>query len=76
MKQVKCDSGIMGWQAKLREVYTDFDQFRCYSETFNLHGRLGFSTPMNAWQTNPTVQGSVIPADFRRAYKIEPAKLP
>jgi hypothetical protein len=56
----------MGWRAKLRSQYESFDDFKLYSETYDLHGRLGFYTPEEAWEANPLVQGSVKPSDYRR----------
>jgi hypothetical protein len=64
MKTVKCKSGVSGWQCKLQNNYTGFDEFQAYCETYNIHGRLGFSTPEKAWQANPIVKGSVIPSDL------------
>src|ERR1035441_9238260 len=71
MKRVTCKSGLEGWQGKLHEVYTDFAEFSRYAEALGLHFRLGYSTPLHAWQDNPTVQGSVIPADY---CKVNPLK--
>ncbi len=66
MKRVRCKSGITGWQDKLHSVYSSFDDFEGYAETYGLHTRLGFRSPTEAWIANPTVQGSVIPSDYRR----------
>lgn len=66
MKQVKCRSGVIGWQCKLKKNYTCFEEFRLYAETFNLHNRLGYKTPEKAWKANPTIQGSTIPSDLRK----------
>lgn len=54
------------WKDKLQNVYQDFDEFSAYSETYGLHERLGYETPMEAWEDNPKVQGSCNPDDFRR----------
>lgn len=66
MKQVRCRSGIKGWQAKLRDVYSNFSEFADYCFIYNNHVRLGFATPDEAWAANPVVQGSVLPSDYRR----------
>jgi hypothetical protein len=69
MKSVKCDSGMRGWQCKLRENYDDFADFEQYCGEWNLHVRLGYGSAEAAWKANPTVQGSVIPSDFRKVEK-------
>lgn len=66
MKRVICKSGLHGWQAKLQENYGDFESFRAYSEMYGLHCRLGFATARACWDSNPTVQGSTDPRDFRK----------
>jgi len=66
MKRVKCQSGLSGWQSRLRPVYESFDEFEAYSELYGIHGRLGYSSPEEAWEANPIVQGSVIPSDFKK----------
>lgn len=66
--RVICDSGIEGWQCRLRENYTSYTDFVVYSETYGLHARLGFDCPEDAWRENPLVQGSSCPDDFRRVY--------
>lgn len=65
MSVVRCDSGLMGWRAKLRSNYTSFEEFEAYAEIYGLHERLGFDSPADAWAANPRVQGSVNPSDFR-----------
>lgn len=64
MKRVKCKSGIMGYQEKLRKLYKDFNEWVDYANMFKLHIKLGYKNPTDAWMANPTVQGSVIPADY------------
>jgi hypothetical protein len=76
---VKCRSGLTGWQARLREVYHDCQEFTAYAETYGLHLKLGYKTPENAWRANPLVQGSVNPDDYckvvggRRVFALQPA---
>lgn len=67
MEQVKCKSGIMGWQCKLQENYDNsFEQFQSWCETHNIHTRLGYKTPESAWKNNPIIQGSTEPSDLRK----------
>ena len=67
MEQVKCKSGILGWQCKLQENYDNsFEQFQDWCETHNIHTRLGYKTPESAWKNNPTIQGSTEPSDLRK----------
>jgi hypothetical protein len=69
MKQVKCKSGITGWQARLRKVYANFEEFVSYCEIRNLHIRLGYKSPSSAWKWNPIVMGSVNPSDYQKVKK-------
>lgn len=66
MKKVKCKSGLTGWQNKLQKVYSSFEEFVSYCGTYNIHERLGYSTPLKAWQANPTIQGSTNPDDLTK----------
>ena len=65
-KRVRCQSGIMGWQGRLRDQYTSIEPFRCYAEMYGLHLRLGFKSVEEAWETNPLIQGSIDPSDYSR----------
>lgn len=65
MKKVKCDSGVTGWQGRLRKVYTNLDEFRLYDENYRLSKKLGFDTSEAAWKANPVIQGSVNASDFK-----------
>jgi len=65
-KQVKCQSGVQGWQCHLQENYPSFGDFQHYAELYGLHTRLGYDSPWEAWRTNPLIQGSVNPTDFRK----------
>lgn len=69
IKTVICKSGSTGWQTKLQRNYTNFEEFESYCELYNIHERLGYKTPANAWKRNPTIQGSVNPNDLRRINK-------
>ena len=64
MKRVICKSGIKGWQMRIRKAYASCEEFISYATTYGLHTRLGFETPEAAWEANPLIQGSVIPADY------------
>jgi hypothetical protein len=66
MCQVKCKSGLTGYQCRLQNNYAGLAEFERYAETYGLHSRLGFKTPRAAWDANPTIQGSVEPSDFRK----------
>jgi len=63
---VTCQSGLMGWQCKLRESYENsYAQFLRYDEIYGIAQRLGFTSAEEAWEKNPTIQGSVNPSDLR-----------
>ena len=67
VRPVKCKSGLMGWQARLRENYDNsFDQWEAYARVYGLTERLGYETPEEAWEANPVIQGSTNPSDFRK----------
>ena len=71
MKQVKCKSGLTGWQDRLRNVYANFEEFESNSEIYGVATRLGYETDADgmaeekAWNANPIIQGSVEPSDCR-----------
>ena len=65
-KRVKCDSGLWGWQCRLRDNYSSLEEFEMYAETYGIAERLGYKTARNAWSVNPLIQGSVEPSDFRK----------
>lgn len=64
MKHVRCKSGEKGWQDKLQKVYSSFEEFEAYSQTYGIIQRLGFATEQEAWDANPTIQGSTNPSDL------------
>ena len=53
-----------GWNDKLHNVYSNFDEWKAYSETYGLHRKLGFDSPKEAWENNPHVKGGVNPAEY------------
>ena len=44
-KIVKCDSGEMGVQQKLRTIYDDYQDFLVFDKMFNIAKRLGYDNP-------------------------------
>ena len=68
-KSVKCKSGIMGQQYFLQDSYNDFEEFERYAYVYNLHHKLGFKTIKGCWKSNPLIQSSVNPSDFKRVKK-------
>jgi hypothetical protein len=54
------------WTSKLRKNYEErYEVWASYAEMYGLHLRLGFKTPEEAWEANPTIQGSTNPDDFK-----------
>jgi hypothetical protein len=68
MREVRCKSGHLGWRSKLQKVYPSLESFAEYCLFYNLHVRLGYKTPKEAWSANPMCEGSVIPADFCKVH--------
>ncbi len=66
MRQVRCKSGLRGWQDKLQNVYTSLTEFRQWNALYGLAQRLGYRSALAAWRDNPTVRGSVLPSDYCR----------
>ena len=66
MRRIRCDSGLMGWRDRLQKVYTSFEEFESDASTYGLTDRLCFDSAEEAWDANPTIQGSVDPSDYRR----------
>ena len=61
----KLPSGRMGWKATLQENYDNSKGvWFAYCEVYGLHKKLGFSSPLKAWEANPTICGSTNPSDF------------
>ena len=53
-------------KGKLQKNYNSFDEFKSYSEIYNLHVRLGYDTVEEAWEDNPMIQWSTDPSDFKK----------
>ena len=68
MKRVKCKSGANGCQEKLQQRYRDFNDFKNWCRTYNIHGRLGYVSMKSAWTSNPTIQSSTEPSDLSRVF--------
>lgn len=66
MKRIKTRSGISGWQEKLQKVYSSFEEFVWYCETYGIHKQLGFKSIKKCWEANPIMSGSVVPGDLKR----------
>lgn len=55
------------WKGKLQKQYTDLADFKNYDETYGLAKKLGFNSAEEAWKSNPTIQGSTDPKDYKIA---------
>lgn len=53
------------WQGKLRSQYKSKGEFNRWNAIYCLASRLGFASADEAWQTNPVIQGSSNPGDYR-----------
>lgn len=53
------------WRQKLQKVYSDFEEFKQWDNIYSLAKRLGFRNAAEAWKTNPLIQGSTNPKDYR-----------
>lgn len=68
---VICRSGEKGWQGRLKENYSSFEDFEGYDQLYNLAYKLGYKSAINAWNANPVVQGSTNPNDFRKVRAVK-----
>ncbi len=66
MKKIITKTGYVGWQERLQMVYKNYEEFCYFARVYNIHERLGFHTIKGCWHSNPLVQGSTNPKDFRR----------
>ena len=53
-------------KGKLRKNYSSFEEFEAYSAIYGLHSRLGYKSPKTAWASNPLIQWSTNPADYKK----------
>lgn len=60
----KAQNASKKWRSKLQLNYRNFEEWERYSELYGLSKRLGFASAREAWDANPTIQGSTNPADF------------
>jgi hypothetical protein len=54
------------WTARLQKVYSSFDEFESYDAMYNLAKRLGYNTPIAAWDANPLISGGVNPEEYHK----------
>ena len=75
-RKIQCDSGLMGWQDRLRKVYGSHGEFVSYDSIYNIARRIGFDCTEEAWDANPVIQGSTNPKDLRasRPEEYQPKK--
>ena len=66
---------MKSWINTLNNNYVNFQNFVEYSNIFNVHERLGYETPLEAWGDNPIIGGSTNPDDFGVASLLEVALL-
>lgn len=64
--RVRTVSGIWGWRSRLRAQYASREEFACYDDAHNLAERLGYTSPGDAWNANPVIEGSTNPSDYRK----------
>lgn len=54
---------------KLQSNYSSYEEFKSFSMIYNLHKRLGYKSPLSAWEHNPHIQWSTNPSDFKKFKK-------
>ena len=69
MKQIKCKSGITGWQDYLKSVYSSKEEFLAYNDIYGIAKRFGYNDAEACWNANPLVEGSTDPSDLRVSVK-------
>lgn len=52
------------WIGKTRDNWGSLESLVSYDRTFRVAERCGFDSPEKMWEANPTVGGSIDPADF------------
>jgi hypothetical protein len=66
--EVRCESGLMGWQDFVRNVYESYDELERFSEVYGVSTRLGYSVK-KLWDENPIIQGSTNPSDLKIVWR-------
>lgn len=69
--RVRCKSGIIGWRMRLQNNYFSMSEFESFCRIYGVHLRLGVkndkaATLFDLWESNPVIEGSTNPADFRK----------
>lgn len=65
--KVRLASGMMGQRYRLQTLYDSFEEFKRYSDYYNLTQRLQGNSPIELWNANPIVQGGLNLSDFQLA---------
>ena len=52
------------WKANVRTIYSDLYELEHYDMIYGVVGRCGYDSAAELWADNPTLQGSINPADF------------
>jgi len=54
------------WKAKVQDTYSSLDELVGYDGIYGVAERCGFDNPVEMWEENPMIGGSVNPQDFGR----------
>jgi hypothetical protein len=57
----------MGSRYRLQTLYPTYNDWKRYSDIYNLAQRLGFNSAKDAYTKNPIIQGGTLPDDFQIA---------
>jgi hypothetical protein len=60
-------SNMMGWRQRLQTLYSNYGQWKNYSDTYGLAKRLGFKSAKDAYDANPIIEGGLYDSDFQLA---------
>ena len=52
------------WNDRVRKVYSSLNELKNYDEIYGIVKRCGYKSAESLWNRNPTIGGSVNPADF------------
>ena len=53
-------------KARVRKVYESLEELQSFDAVYNVAARCGYKSAEAMWKHNPTIGGSVNPADFGR----------